>query len=252
MLNLLIPSTLFNWTPCRTSLSATRFPESHRPLLSQSLVFQQTTQIPGSEKEPSGPATEPFGQPSGPIIPSDVLVTIDKVDPFGLDHEFKKKDPLDEKARDRNDDIGWKESDLPWDINPTLNRSQRRAIVKMLRKHIKVFVGPEGRLGRVDPKFDMDIHGDLKDIKSQQTYRTSPEKQKHIKDAIDTLSRLDVIEPSNSSVASPVIVVIQHDKPRFCVDLREANSKIAADRYAETGYDFGSTHRSYLFHDLGR
>ena len=178
----------------------------------------------------SGHHTEPFGQPPGPTIPSDVLVTIDKIDPFGLENEFRKEGPLE--PRDRNDDIGWRDSDLPWDINPMLNRSQRRAILKMLRKHIKVFAGPEGRLGRVDAKFDMDIQGDLKGIKSQQPYRTSPDKQKHIKDAIDTMTRLDVIQPSNSSVASPVIVVIQHGKPRFCVDLREVNSKITADRYA--------------------
>jgi len=157
----------------------------------------------------SGNSTEPFGQPPGPTIPSDVLVTIDKVDPFGLDHEFRKEGPLDEKAGDRKgDDIGWCETDLAWDINPLLNRSQRRAILKMLRKHIKVFAGPEGRLGRVDPKFDMDIDGDFDAIRSQQPYRTSPDKQRHIKDSIDTLSKLDVIRPSNSAVASPVIVVM--------------------------------------------
>ena len=184
-----------------------------------------------SDKPPLEPS-EPFGRLPGPTIPSDVLVTIDEVDPFGLQHEFRGEGPLDDRAGNRNDDIGWRESDLSWDINPVLNRRQRRAILKMLRKHIKVFAGPEGRLGRVDSRFDMDIEGDLKDIKSQQPYRTSPDKQKHIKDAINTLSSLDVIQPSNSSVASPVIVVIQHGKPRFCVDLREVNSKIAADRYA--------------------
>lgn len=37
---------------------------------------------------------------------------------------------------------------------------------------------------------------------------------------------------SNSDVASPVIIVIQKGKPRYCVELREVNSKTIADRYA--------------------
>ena len=76
-------------------------------------------------------------------------------------------------------------------------------------------------------------------IRSQQLYRTSSDKQKHIKDAIDTLFKLDVISPSNSRVASPIIVVIQHGKPRFCVDLREVDSKACCRiRYPEARYDF--------------
>ena len=209
---------------------------------SETTLSLSETPIPRHKKhvsnsgKPSDNTASHLGTPEPPSdqsILSDVRIVSEKVDPFGLDHEFRVEGPLDEKAKDRTyDDIGWQESDLSWDINPKLNRSQRRAILKMLRKHLKVFAGPTGRLGRVDSKFDMDIQGDLGDITSQQPYRTSPDKQKHIKDAIDTLSKLDVIEPSNSSVASPVIVVIQHGKPRFCVDLREVNSKIAADRYA--------------------
>jgi hypothetical protein len=46
------------------------------------------------------------------------------------------------------------------------------------------------------------------------------------------LKKLDVIQPSSSEVASPVVVVVQKGKPRFCIDLREVNSKTVADRYA--------------------
>jgi uncharacterized protein VirK/YbjX len=76
-----------------------------------------------------------------------------------------------------NDDMGWRESDLKWGINPKLSRDQRRAILKMLRKQ-----------------------SDFKDILLQQPYRTSPDKQKHFEDAIDTLLRLDVIEPSVQAI----------------------------------------------------
>jgi Reverse transcriptase (RNA-dependent DNA polymerase)/RNase H-like domain found in reverse transcriptase len=103
--------------------------------------------------------------------------------------------------------------------------------MKMVKKFRKVFSGPEGKLGKVNSRYDMEINADPKTIKSQQPYHTSPKKRELINEAVDTLLELDVIELSNSQVASPVIVVIQKGKPSFCVDLREVNSKMAADRY---------------------
>ena len=83
----------------------------------------------------------------------------------------------------------------------------------MLKKHKKVFAGPEGRLGKVDSRFDMTIDADAKAIKSQQPYRTSPRKRKLIKEAVDKLNKLGVIQPSSSEVASLVVVVVQKGKP---------------------------------------
>lgn len=123
------------------------------------------------------------------------------------------------------------EGELNWDICPDLSRRERRAWVRMLKKHRRVFAGPEGRLGKVDARFNMSIEADTKAIKSQQPYRTSPRKRKLIKEAVDKLKALDVIEPSSSEVASPVVVVVQKGKLRFCIDLREVNSKTVADRY---------------------
>lgn len=188
-----------------------------------------------------------------------------QIDPFGLENEFKETGPLVEPSRktsksntkkptpssikkpwftteqeakegegmESDDGMNWEPGEkLSWDICPDLNRRERRAWMKMLKKFRKVFSGPEERLGRVNPKFDMEINADPKTIKSQQPYRTSPRKRRYINDAVSTLLELDVIEPSTSQVASPVVVVIQKGKPRFCVDLREVNSKMVADRYA--------------------
>jgi hypothetical protein len=88
----------------------------------------------------------------------------------------------------------------------------------MLEKHRKVFAGLRGRLGKVDSRFDMHIEADPKAIKSQQPHRTSPRKRKLIREAVAKLKELDVIEPSSSEVASPVVVVIQKGKPRFCIE----------------------------------
>jgi hypothetical protein len=121
---------------------------------------------------------------------------------------------------------------LKWDISPDLSRKERRLWIRMLEKHRRVFAGPEGRLGKVDAKFNMTIDADVKKIRSQQPYRTSPRKRLLIKEGVQKLKDLDIIQPSESEVASPVVIVVQKGKPRFCVDLREVNSKTAADRYA--------------------
>ena len=123
------------------------------------------------------------------------------------------------------------EPSLKWDISPDLSRKERRWWTRMLEKHRKVFASPKGRLGKVDSWFDMTIDADVKQIKSQQPYRSSPQKRRHIKEAVEKLKALNVIQPSTSEVTSPVVVVVQKGKPRFCVDLREVNSKTAADRY---------------------
>ena len=66
----------------------------------------------------------------------------------------------------------------------------------------------------------------------------SPQKRQLIRAAIEKLKEFDVIEESNSPVSSPIIVVIQHGKPRFCVDLQEVNSQAAADKYALPRQDY--------------
>jgi len=69
-------------------------------------------------------------------------------------------------------------------------------------------------------------------IKSQNAYRSSPRKRRLIREAIEKLYKLDVIQPSKSPIASPVVVIWQKGKPRFCVDLRKVNEQTEADKYA--------------------
>jgi hypothetical protein len=165
---------------------------------------------PSTEKKPS---------------PSDERPSID---PFGLEEEFRENAPILQ-----NDPSELRDDDLDWDVSPRLNRQQRRMILKMLRKHLKVFSGKSGRLGKLPAEFDLDleVENDGKGIKAQQPYRTSPMKRRLIREAVNKLLELDIIEPSKSDVASPVVVVRQKGKARFCLDLREVNNHIKADRY---------------------
>jgi len=154
------------------------------------------------------------------------------VDPFGLEPEFREQGPFQQVPSEHGNESDREPDDLDWDICPELTRKERRYLKAMLRKHLKVFAGKLGRLGKVDEKFTMHIDADEKAIKSKPPYRQSPLKKRHIDDAVDRLLSLDIIEHASSPITSPVVVVIQHGKPRFCLDLREVNSKTVADKYA--------------------
>ncbi len=164
----------------------------------------------------------------------DSVITDELIDPFGLEHEFRDKGPLKPHPPDDSDATSESAVKRPpkWDINPALPREVRKRFKKMLQKQQKVFAGIERRLGKIDKKFDMKIDADISQLRSAQPYRTSPAKRKLIQSAIKELLDKDVIQPSSSPFASPVVVVIQKGKPRFCIDLREVNNKTIADRYA--------------------
>jgi hypothetical protein len=61
-----------------------------------------------------------------------------------------------------------------------------------------VFSGKEGRLGKLPEEFDLEIDIDKKGLKTQAPYKTSPQKRREIKKAVDTLKELDIIEESKS------------------------------------------------------
>ena len=150
------------------------------------------------------------------------------VDPYGLSDESgaEQSDLGKEKSKDILE-----EGDYEWDINPRLKLQRRICILEILRKRKICFTSPEKRLGKVKG-YTMSIEADIPKIKSQAAYRHSPRKQKLIHEAIEQLKRDRCIWKSNSPITSPVVMVWQKDKARFCIDLQEVNSKTETDRYA--------------------
>ena len=152
----------------------------------------------------------------------------ESVDPFDLKPEFKEKDPI----LDQPPDSDKEPDDVDWDICPDLPMKERRIWKRMLRKYLKIFAGPTKRLEKVDSRFDMKIDANISEIRSQQSYRIFPRKRKLIREAMRKLKELEIIQSSTSEIASPVVVIMQKEKPRFYLDLREINSKTKIDKYA--------------------
>lgn len=66
----------------------------------------------------------------------------------------------------------------------------------------------------------------------QHPYRVSPKERDIIKDQVQEMLQDDVIQPSNSPWASPVVLVRKKDNTmRFCVDYRKLNSVTKRDVY---------------------
>ena len=63
-------------------------------------------------------------------------------------------------------------------------------------------------------------------------YRMGPRTRELIKPQVDRMLKLEVIEPSQSEWASPVVLIPKPDgSPRFCIDYRQLNQRTVRDSY---------------------
>ena len=63
-------------------------------------------------------------------------------------------------------------------------------------------------------------------------YRLSEEERRIVRERINELLRANIIRPSNSPFASPILLVKKKDgSDRLCVDFRALNKNTVADRY---------------------
>ena len=114
-------------------------------------------------------------------------------------------------------------------------------IAQVLEDHRPAF-SLDGRPGILD-SVRISIPTDDKLLFAESPWQVGPHKRRIIDDSSDQLLDWDVIEPSNSRVGYPLVLVHQHDKWRFCVDYRNLY-------LATTGLVYPMTRTDSIFHAL--
>ena len=106
----------------------------------------------------------------------------------------------------------------------SLNGLEKEQLYCLLAKYADIFAACSSDLGRTDKvKHQIDT-GSSAPIK-QQVRRVPPARREEVKKLLKDMLVQDVIQPTNSPWASPVILVRKKDgSTRFCVDYRKVNS----------------------------
>ena len=111
-------------------------------------------------------------------------------------------------------------------VSPELDVSRLQEVQQLIAEYPDVFTDVPGTTNVVE--HDIILTSD-KPIRSKP-YPVPFSLKEDIKKEINTMSKLDIIEPSNSPYASPVVLVKKHDGSyRFCCDFRKLNSVTVFD-----------------------
>lgn len=116
-------------------------------------------------------------------------------------------------------------------IDKDLTIPMKDALMDLIKKFAACFSFEGKRLGKIQlPAMRIDTESG-KTPNRTHPYRESPRTSKLISEAMETLKNLDIIEKGYGPVASPVVMVLQNGKYRFCVDFRAVNAITPLDRY---------------------
>ena len=113
----------------------------------------------------------------------------------------------------------------------SLSPRQAKLLVSLVCQYQDVFVGPDGKVGYTDLAA---LEIDTQDAKPTRipVRRTGYAEKKVIEDTVADLLADGKIRPSQSSWASPVVLVRKKDgSMRFCIDYRSLNAKTRKDAY---------------------
>lgn len=116
-------------------------------------------------------------------------------------------------------------------VSNKLSIVEKNELENFLLQYSDIFVGPDGELGRTDLTAHKIDTGDAKPIKLSP--RRLPIFQRDVAEReIESMLQKEVIKPSNSPWASPIVLVKKKDgSTRFCVDYRRLNSVTVKDAY---------------------
>lgn len=155
--------------------------------------------------------------------------------PFGLSAEVSVDDRHVEQIHLQLDEDKRPGSDvdaLTITVDKSLSSAMKDQLSAVIRKFVGCFAFSGRRLGKVDlPTMSVSVD-DLSKLPSRSSpYRESPRTSKLISESMQVLKDLDIIEKGFGPVASPIVMVLQNGKYRFCVDFRGVNRITPMDCY---------------------
>jgi hypothetical protein len=99
----------------------------------------------------------------------------------------------------------------------------------LINKQIQAF-GFDNCLGMLDTVARIRMKEEAQPV-SMPMYGASPVKRQVIDKQMDKWIHQEVVEPSKSPWAAPVVIVYRNGKPRFCVDYRKLNTMTIPDKF---------------------
>ena len=109
-----------------------------------------------------------------------------------------------------------------------LHNDQRKDLSNLLQRYKQVCSDKPGRTSVA--VHDVDV-GNSRPIK-QAPYRLNPDKLSKVREEVKFMIEHDIIEPSQSSWSSPIVMVPKPDGTlRFCIDYRKVNAETKTDSY---------------------
>ena len=117
------------------------------------------------------------------------------------------------------------------DVGKTLSLEEQKQLYAVLLEHADLFAtGPDdfGRTGKIKHGINT---GDTAPVR-QQVRRIPPVRREEARKLLSEMLKKDVIQPSSSPWASPIVLVPKKDGAvRFCVDYRKVNALTRKDAY---------------------
>ncbi|KAL0881598.1 hypothetical protein ABMA27_001426 [Loxostege sticticalis] len=114
---------------------------------------------------------------------------------------------------------------------PGLSTEQADRLYSLLQNYRDCFAT---KLDEIGSAVDFEMQIDLMDTKPivYRPYRLSHAERETVRETVDELLRLDIIQESKSDYASPILMVRKKSgEQRLCVDFRALNNKTVKDRF---------------------
>ena len=127
----------------------------------------------------------------------------------------------------------WKPSQLIKFNNKSLDNQQKLQLKNLVDEYWMIFSRNDEDVGRIKEKYgthDIKIY-DSNPIR-QRAYKTPNAKEPVVNECLNKMSKMKIIEPSDSDWASPIVLVKKPDgSERFCVDYRKLNAITIKDSF---------------------